>query len=653
MLQDVTHGLSIPAPLHCRARPGPGRSRASRSSPQRSPVPPQRGCPGPTTSGAARCRWNRHPQRRGKCPRGPRGGRQGRATAATQVPPGPCGPSAGLPGGGGCASSCRAGALRRDPRDPGPARPARPAPPGAPPAARGEPSCGRRWQPAASPGPRPAPARWAGTATAHAQVGRNTCQSQQQNISIGWGPAALSVHLAELRCRHRRCSPSRPSPSARKYSPRHGGAPAALPSPRSAFPGAATRVPVPRSPHIAASPLRLPAVCAGGGAIRRGRGVRPRVVRACGGRRQRRARGGSRRRCCCRRRAGNYAGTAGRAGGTAAGGGAAAAVPAAAAAAAAAVLGPGPTRGGAAGRAGAHAPPGAGRSRRFATLYPPAAENNRRRRRPRAWAPRPPPPPPRPPTPFMRFPCPGRAGPGTGKKQNKIKCRNNKIITKPSRPRRPGAARSGGPGVAGTGCRSCGCRCGGARSARGAGAERDGTGSALLSPRQSLPGPGEGGRQRRGGLGGRAGHGEGVRGPRRGGGPGARSRCELQPSTARPGPPGVPEPLPGSGAAGAAGPSAGAAASAFHPRQGGEARGVASPSCAARSGRGLPAGTPLPTARGAANNFSPGPRPSRGSRAFVRAGEGPRGRAHIWEGVLARRPGPAGCFGVRRCAWNK
>ncbi|KAL9824238.1 uncharacterized protein GJ701_015351 [Geothlypis trichas] len=255
VLQDVTHGLSIPAPLHCRARPGPGRSRASRSSPQRSPVLPQRGCPGPTTSGAALCRWNRHPQRRGKCPRGPRGGRRGRATAATQVPPGPCGPSAGVPGGGGCASSCRAGALRRDPRDPGPARP---APPGAPPAARGEPSCGRRWQPAASPGPRPAPARWAGTATAHVQVGRNTCQSQQQNISIGWGPAALSVHLAELRCRHRRCSPSRPSPSARKYSPRHGGAPAALPSPRSAFPGAATRVPVPRSPHIAASPPPAP-----------------------------------------------------------------------------------------------------------------------------------------------------------------------------------------------------------------------------------------------------------------------------------------------------------------------------------------------------------------------------------------------------------
>lgn len=166
-------------------------------------------------------------------------------------------------------------------------------------------------------------------------------------------------------------------------------------------------------------------------------------------------------------------------------------------------------------------------------------------------------------------------------------------------------------------------------------------------------GRGKGGGSGGAGSGGVRATGRGCAVPAGEGGPGARSRCELQPSTARRGPPGVLEPLPGSGAAGAAGPSAGAAASAFHPRQGGEARGVASPSCAARSGRGLPAGTPLPTSRGAANNFSPGPRPSRGSRAFVRAGEGPRGRGHIWEGVLARRPGPAGWFGVRKCAWNK
>lgn len=157
-------------------------------------------------------------------------------------------------------------------------------------------------------------------------------------------------------------------------------------------------------------------------------------------------------------------------------------------------------------------------------------------------------------------------------------------------------------------------------------------------------GRGKGGDSAGAGSGGVRATGRGCAGPRRVGGPGARSCYELQPGAARRSPPahhsppGVPEPLTGSRAAGAAGPSAGAAASAS-PRQGGGSWGPLRPPALPALGGGCPPGPPSlrrgGRGWGAANNFPRTPVPGQPSLCPGRGGT-PGARGHLGEG-----PGPA------------
>lgn len=269
-----------PHPTRPAVTPSPPHDTAGphRSGPQRCRVTPERTARllRPHQAPGLRCTGEPAiPRAAQGAPGAPRGG----GAAAPQLPPGP---SARHRGGGGCEGAAAGRGFRR--RDPQGARPCPPCPAGGPAGRSGGTAGGDGTErpPQALP-PRPH-ARWAGTAPIRALVGRAACQSEQRRLPIGRDPPALSVHLAELPCRHRRCSPP---PSAR-LPPLGNIVPStALPPPRPRrvppLPVRPPRLPVPRSGRRVPSPpppSPLPVARTGGGGIRRGRGVRPPAVRA-------------------------------------------------------------------------------------------------------------------------------------------------------------------------------------------------------------------------------------------------------------------------------------------------------------------------------------------------------------------------------------